>query len=194
MNRRLLVPLLLALAVRLTAADAPAPAAAQPRPMAGFETFRLITERNIFDPNRTGRSARNTEEAPPRPDIISLVGTMNYEKGLHAFFDGSAAAFRKTLREGETLEGYTVARIDQQGVDLTRGEQRVTLRIGQQLRRPPGGEWSVVALDTVRVEAEAQRAAAATAAATPSAAPAIPANASETLKRLMEQRQKQLKP
>lgn len=193
MNHRILPLLCLALlAARFVAADAPPPAAAA-RPATGFEAFRLITERNIFDPNRTGRSARGSEEAPPRPDVISLVGTMHYDKGLVAFFDGSGAAFQKTLHEGESIAEYAVARIDQTGVELTRDGRRIPLRVGQQLRRPVGGDWAVVALETVRNEAEAQRSAA-TAAASPASPAAIPANASETLKRLMEQRQKQLKP
>ena len=157
-------------------------------PAASFDAFRIIEERNIFDPNRIGRTARGTENQPARDDVISLVGTMHYEKGLFAFFDGSAAGFQKSLHEGETIAQYTVTHIGNDGVELTRDGQKFSLTIGQQLRRPVGGDWKVVALDTVHREAET--------APAPDAAPspAIPAGASDTLKRLMEQRQKQLTP
>ena len=182
------------------AADAPpavpvvltAPARpAGPSGPASFDTFRIIQERNIFNPNRVGRTTRGSDVQVPRGDIITLVGTMNYEKGLFAFFDGSSAAYQKALKEGQAIDQYTVTRIRSDGVDLTRAGQPVALTIGQQLRRPVGGDWTVVALETVRSEADTASAAAA-AASTP-AAPAIPAGASDTLKRLMEQRQKDLK-
>lgn len=170
--------------------------AAEAKPVAAdsFEAFRLITDRNIFDPNRIARSRRAAEEAPPRSDILSVVGTMNYSKGLFAFFDGSAPAYRQVLREGQTIADYTVTHIDQQSVELSRNGQKLTLVIGAQLRRPPGGEWAVVAAETVLREAETQAASAAAApAASPTSAPSSPAS-SDVLKRLMEQRQKQLKP
>ena len=164
---------------------------AAPSGPAAFDTFRIISERNIFDPNRVGRVARGSEVVVPRGDIITLVGTMHYEKGLFAFFDGSSAAFQQSLKEGQMIAQYTVTHIRNDGVDLTRDGHPLALAIGQQLRRPVGGDWAVVASDTVRREAEAASAAAA--AASSPAAPVIPAGASDTLKRLMEQRQKELK-
>jgi hypothetical protein len=177
------------------AAAAPVPATARPSAViavTGFDAFRLISERNIFDPNRVGQSTRTGEPPPPRADLISLVGTMHYEKGLFAFFDGSAPAFRKALSEGESVADYAVAHIAANSVELVRNGQRLTLTVGQQLRRPVGGDWTVVALDTAHSEAKAQPADVST--DNPSATPAIPPDASDVLRRLMEQRQKQLKP
>jgi hypothetical protein len=199
MNPRPLPLLLALLATRLVAADpAPAPAVSTSAPptrpptrgSTSFEAFRLISERNIFDPYRTGRSNR-TDEAPPRPDTVTLVGTMDYDKGPHAFFDGSAPAYRKALRTGDTIADYTVTGITHDSVELTQAGTKLTLAIGQQLRRPPGGTWSVAPADTVRREADAPPAAS---DSTTSPTPATPAASSDVVKRLMEQRQKQLKP
>ena len=55
----------------------------------------------------------------------------------------------------------------------------------QQLRRTEGGEWTVTVRDPVRTES--------TKAAESTAPLPIPSNASEVLRRLMEQRQKALK-
>lgn len=188
MKTRLLLPVLAVACagLRLAAAETRAPATAS------FEAFRLIGDRNIFDPTRAPRSARTADDVP-RGDTLALVGTMHYAKGVFAFFDGSAPAFRKALREGETVADFTVTRIDQRGVELTRNAQKLPLLIGQQLQRPAGGDWAATAVETPRESAPAP-------AATDGAAPASadstppPPGASDVLKRLMEQRQKQLKP
>lgn len=154
-------------------------------PLADFNAFRLVTERNIFNPNRIGRTRESNDAPPPRVETIAFVGTMETDRGLRAFFDSTDAAFKKTLREGETVADFTVKRILSDSVELTRGEQTTPLRMTQQLRRTEGGEWTVTVREQVRPEV---------AKAAEAAAPlAIPSNASEVLRRLMEQRQKALK-
>ena len=155
-----------------------------------FETYRPIGDRNIFNPNRVGRSSRSSEAPAPRTDVITFVGTMQYEKGLFAFFDSPDAAYRKALNEGGALGKFTVKGITADSVELEREAKPLTLKMGQQLRRPEGGEWSVVGADIVRSEA---RAAEAAANPGPGAPLAIPADASDALRRLMEKRQQQLK-
>ena len=155
-----------------------------------FETYRLIGDRNIFNPNRVGRSSRSSEAPAPRTDVITFVGTMQYEKGLFAFFDSPDAAYRKALNEGGALGKFTVKSIAADSVELERDAKPLTLQMGQQLRRPDGGEWSVVGAEIVRREA---RAAEAAANPGPGAPLAIPADASDALRRLMEKRQQQLK-
>lgn len=154
-----------------------------------FDAYRLIGDRNIFNPNRVSRS-RSTETPPPRTEVISFVGTMQYEKGLFAFFDSPDTAYRKALNEGGALGKFTVKGITADQVELERDAKPLTLRIGQQLRRPDGGEWSVIGVDIVRSEARAAEAAANPGLGAPLA---IPADASEALRRLMEKRQQQLK-
>lgn len=169
-------------------AGSSAPAAA-PATSAGapFEPFRIVVERNIFNPNRTGRT-RATEEAAPKVEQIALVGTMESEQGRVAFFDGSDPAFQKVLRVGESVGGFAVKEITPTGVELSGGEKAVALKVNQQLRRVEGGEWRVSGRDLTRTEV-AQTGG----ASSGPVAPAVPANASDVLRRLMEQRQKQLK-
>jgi hypothetical protein len=167
-------------------APASAPAAtAAVSPANSFEAFRIITEKNIFNPNRVGLTRATPEARPPRADEIALVGTVELGGQRVALFDSAEVAWRKNVREGETLGDFTVNRVGPEGVDLVRGEQTLTLRVAQQLRRPEGGEWSVVAApDSPRADARGGDS---------SSAPAIPADASDVLKRLMRQREKQLK-
>src|SRR5437016_4611968 len=57
-----------------------------------FNSFRIITQRNIFDPNRSGIGRPFTRHNPSSNrtiDAFALVGTMSYEKGKFAFFDGA---------------------------------------------------------------------------------------------------------
>jgi hypothetical protein len=150
-----------------------------------FDTFRVILERNIFNPNRSPRSRATSEEKPPRVDEIALVGTMQYEKGLLAFFDSADSEFRKNLREGESIAGFEVRRITADRVELARGTEIVVLKVSQQLRRPEGADWVVSTTAPARGDAPEDVRAAAAAAATE-----IPTDASDVLKRLMKQREK----
>ncbi|MBL9199387.1 MAG: hypothetical protein JNL39_02725 [Opitutaceae bacterium] len=187
--------LLLASALALPAADsprprprsgaAPAPAAAPAGGQPDFEAFRIVAERNIFNPNRVGRSRADDAPPPPRTETIALVGTMESgSKGLQAFFDSSDTAFRKAVREGDEIAGYTVKKIHVDRVELVAGAKTTPLAVAQQLRRTGGGEWTVGARELPKPAASGSPAA---------EPPPIPAGASDLLRRLMEQRQKQLK-
>lgn len=166
-------------------------ATATPSPaLTGFDAFRLVGERNIFNPNRTPRTQAAAEVPIPRNDTIALVGTMASERGVMAFFDSPDVAYRKTLREGETIAGFTIQKIHSDSIELALGEKQLTMRLTQQLRRPEGGEWRLAASEPFR---GAGALPIANGAQSPAASAAIPADASNVLRRLMEQRQKQLK-
>ena len=153
----------------------------------GFEPFQIIAERNIFNPNRVGRTRNVAEEKPPRFDEISLVGTLQSDRGVMAFFNSPDPAFSKALREGETIADFKIKNIAADRVELLQGEKTLTLRVTEQLRRPEGGEWSVRASPTTAA------AAAGTARPAEATITEIPADASDVLKRLMKNREKQLK-
>ncbi len=156
-----------------------------------FEVFRTIGERNIFDPNRQPRIRRDaaTETPTPADEVISFVGTLQYEKGLFAFFDGSDPLYRTTLPTGGAIAGFSVTQIAPQSVSLTANDRLLTLRMGESLRRREGTDWAVSTLPQPLADASAPSA---TSSSRP-ASTAIPSDASATLRRLMEQRQKQLK-
>ncbi|MEO6246005.1 MAG: hypothetical protein ABIQ12_11290 [Opitutaceae bacterium] len=162
-------------------------------PAGSFDGFRAIADRNIFNPNRTGRRERSTEEIAPRLDQITLVGTMESDRGLRAFFDGSSSAYRKALRAGDSIESFKVTQVSPTGVELEREGQPVSMRVGQQLRRPEGGEWKLIAADVVRSEAATAAAKTSAGKIDPTAQVVIPTNADEVTRRLMEKRNQDLK-
>src|SRR5271167_1737375 len=63
---------------------------------ADFSSFQVISERNIFNPNRTARH-RGGNRPQPVADAFALVGTMSYAKGAFAFFDGTSSDYRKAV-------------------------------------------------------------------------------------------------
>lgn len=122
-------------------------AAAEPTnsaPVADFSAFRLVAERNIFNPNRSGSQPPRERESrrASRSDTFGLVGTMIYGKGPIAFFDGSSGDYRKALSPGATIAGYTVTEIGAAAVKLSmNGTNTLELRVGSRLRREEGGAW-----------------------------------------------------
>jgi len=161
-----------------------------------FEAFQLVVERNIFNPNRIGRTKAGPEVKPVRVDEISLVGTMESSKGIVAFFDSANSSYRKALRVGESVADFKVEKIGPDGVDLLRGDKPVALKLAQQLRRTEGGEWAVRAVPFRDPKADARGSAATSGGFRPVEVPAvtqIPDDASDALKRLMKKREKDLK-
>jgi hypothetical protein len=115
--------------------------------LAGFDEFKIITQRNIFDPNRRPpRRPGSGSEDQPKPrriDYLNLVGAMSYEKGRFAFFDGSSSEYRKSVKPGDNIAGYKVANVTQNNVTLESGDKKIQLPVGGQLKREDEGEWRV---------------------------------------------------
>lgn len=109
-----------------------------------YSAFQLITERNIFDPNRSPRSVRNPAQ-PKTTDSFTLVGTMSYEKGIFAFFDGTSLDYKKVLKTDDSIAGYKVAAISADSVKLMLNTNAVELKVGTQMRRRDDGSWEAAA-------------------------------------------------
>ena len=129
------------------------PASAQTNTRAArpdFASFRIITDRNIFSPSRTAsrpmryETRTTTQPTARRGDYFTLVGTMEYEKGAFAFFDGTSSEFRKTLKPGDAIAGYKLGEITQHHVRLTRETNTLELKVGMQMRHSDDGVWTPV--------------------------------------------------
>src|ERR1017187_1186083 len=104
-----------------------------PTAYSAFSSF--ITARNIFDPSRFSRGSRparpyRTQQQQRSAPAFTLVGTMSYEKGMFAFFDGNNSDLRKVLYQSDTnsIAGYTVAEISLTGVKLQTAGKKQTDR------------------------------------------------------------------
>lgn len=175
------------------------PAAATTTRSANYEGFKMLRERNIFDPNRTRRSrpGEAEPERPPAPmiEVISLTGTMSYAKGTFAFFDSSVGEFRKAVKAGDQIAGYTLRGIEQNHVALERAGQLLELKVGQQLRREEAGEWEVTSGVPITANPATTRRSSGSESTTVDDSPAAESTSgegpSEVLKRLLEQRRKE---
>jgi hypothetical protein len=164
-----------------------------------FADFRIISQRNIFNLNRVPpRGSRAPAPAPAFVDAFSLVGTMTYDKGLIAFFDGTRPEYQKAIQPTNTIGGYKLVAVLPSSVRLeTRGAQ-FEMKLGMQLRRDEtsarlyGDGFGATTYDNA--SAGGTNAVPATATDSAAAAPSGPTpEASEILKRLMQKREQELK-
>jgi hypothetical protein len=113
-----------------------------------FPSFGIISERNIFDPNRYGRSRSTAprEESTRRvnTETFALLGTMSYEKGRFAFFDGSGSQYRKVLQPAGDIAGFKITEVAPTCVKLegTNG-QVLELCVGMQMRHREDEGWQL---------------------------------------------------
>ena len=155
-----------------------------------FPSFRIISERNIFNANRYPHSS--TAPRPPRieperrynrPETFALLGTMSYEKGRFAFFEGSSSQYRGVYKATDNIAGFKITEVGPNSVKLanTNG-QPIELPVGMQMKKQDEGEWSV----TARTDTPSSLSR--TASSTSSSS--TPDNA-EALKRLMQRREQE---
>ena len=157
-------------------------------PALDYKSFQIISQRNIFNPGRSGRKPAASKTAkPPKVDSFTLVGTMSYEKGRFAFFDGSGAEYRKTLKPADTIAGYKIAEIAADYVKLGAvSNQTIRLPVGSQMKREEGGFW--VLAGRVEPSISSSNAAASGDKATEAAPGGIETDAMRTAKRMMLKR------
>jgi hypothetical protein len=110
---------------------------------------QFIADRNIFDPNRQPRYSSGPRVQRPRTrptrttgtPYVSLVGTMNYDKGLFAFFDSNQYDLKQIIGAGTQFAGYTVKAITTDGVTLVdKSKREHTMKIGAQMHQD-GTSW-----------------------------------------------------
>jgi hypothetical protein len=183
-------------------------AGAQPSRVPGptdYDRFSsFITARNIFDPNRYAinpdRPRPITRRQQQYAPAFTLVGTMSYEKGMFAFFDGNQPNLRKVLYQSESnnIAGFTLAEITLAGVKLQTADKKQTLqmKIGQMMRQE-GSSWQLADSGQMFGGASAGEssvpAAADSSSPEPSAAPSPALEGNDVLKKLMQQREQELK-
>lgn len=159
-----------------------------------YASFKVVVDRNIFDPNRypRGPGARGPTTKPKVVSSLKLVGTMAYEKGIIAFFDGSSSDYQKAVKLTEVIAGYKITNIAPNGVRLASGTNELELSVGAQLRREEDGPWQLSNQPEVATASSASSTSGGTSAASAGGSSTLGSGAdSDVLKRLMERRAKE---
>lgn len=181
-----------------------------------YSSFKVVAERNIFNGNRSGQRMTSTrsssQQRSVRVESFSLVGTLLTEdRAPVAFFDGSSSEFRKALKAGGNIAGFSVKEILHAGVRLAQGTNILDVRVGTGMRREDEGLWKSSEGGTSYASGSSSsysngngRSSSrngsysgrgsngdSPAASSSSAPPAASADAAEILKRLMEKREKE---
>lgn len=110
-------------------------------------SFQIISQRNIFDPNRRPRTEAKAQNIskPSQIDFFSLRGTMSYANQSVAFFDGSSSEYSKAVTRADSIAGYKIAEITFNHVKLAAGSnQTINLPVGSQMKRQDNGPWALV--------------------------------------------------
>jgi hypothetical protein len=156
-----------------------------------YSSFRIIAERNIFDPNRYPHTTRSNRRTTSRSaTTFSLVGTMSYKNGMLAFFDGTDSDHRKVLTQNGVIAGYKVVEITLRGVKLESAGKLVEMKVGAQMRQESKGEWQLAGPGELPAST-ADNEATASNETPPSAGSSSEGN--DVLKKLMQQREQELK-
>lgn len=167
----------------------------------GYDTFRLIRTRNMFDPNR--RPARvetptaersSTATRQSRTSALGLTGTMVTDGKTLAFFTGTRADYSKVLSVGEPIADGKVTAIRLGEVEIERGGKSTTLAVGHQLQIE-GAPSDTPAVEAPPIAASTDPTAPAPAvpATAEPASPPAPANdQNDVLRRMMERRAKEM--
>jgi hypothetical protein len=173
---------------------------APPAP-ASEATFRIVSERNIFNANRSGGTVRSSSSRRPvRVDSFALTGTMAYDKGAFAFFEGSSSEFTKVLKPQGVIAGHKLVDILANSVKLELNGSVIELAIGGGFRREDQGEWKATenvsaalsnneSRSSRRADRDNSNGDASNASTASSPEPA--ADQSEVLRKLMERRAKE---
>jgi hypothetical protein len=208
MNRKRLIPIssnptsralialscLITICVKNSQADTPV--------KQGFQSFKMLQTRNIFDPQRQPLSQPTPHQrtSTPRPDTAALTGTMVTADKKLAFFSGSRADYNKVLGEKGQIAQGTITHITETDVEIERDGKRVVVSIGQSL---PLKDEAIVTDGSVKPEAASQFESASAASnsgsttASSSSSPTTDSSsnssaASDVLKRMMQRRQQEM--
>ena len=183
-------------------------------------SFKLIQERNIFDPERRRprEIRRERPVEPPREESFTLLGTMSYGERILAFFEGTQRNWSGAVELGEEVAGHTLKEVGFDNVLLELKGEVLSLQVGAGRSKRGDADWETQDRDSwkgssggsrsgrssrssssstfrpARTEGSADAASASADGGSDNAADesVIDGSASDILKQLMERRRQQM--
>jgi hypothetical protein len=107
--------------------------------------YAMISDQNLFHPERKIPLEKPSEKAIPRPDVF-LYGTLITSEGSFAFVEDRKAPpsaegrdkRQRTLRKGATLGGYLLSEVEADRIVLVKGDERVVVMLNDREKRRAG--------------------------------------------------------
>jgi len=135
-----------------------------------FEPFRIVVERNIFDPNRRAdRRGQDSDEEPGLAEAgeagdatavseanffeseqVALVGTLIDGATAVAFFESTNAEYDTVAEPGGAIAGFRIAEIRTEYVRLAKDGESVDLPVGSSMNSQEEGGWKVTSGSPLR--------------------------------------------
>lgn len=107
--------------------------------------YALISEQNLFHPERKIPPEKQQEKVLPKPELF-LYGTLITDTASYAFVEDRKAPHSTagrgkrqiTLKKGESLGGYILREIETNRIVLVKGEERLVVRLDDREKRRSG--------------------------------------------------------
>jgi hypothetical protein len=98
--------------------------------------YAVISDKNLFHPERKTPLEKEPEKAVPKPDVL-LYGTLIADDVSYAFIENKKAPYSTsgrgkrqiTLKKGDLLGEYTVSEIEANRIVLVKGEERIVVML-----------------------------------------------------------------
>lgn len=168
--------------------------AQHPSLVKGFDAYPMVRTRNMFDPDRhpmdTAAPAGQATVAPTSPkaaDYVALTGILLSGDKALAFFSGSRTDYDEVIPVNTEIAGAKVTKISSSSIEVDRNGKKVVVAVGQTVPfdDSPPGVPPVSLSDAAPAPAPPPE-------GSPSAAPTLPANLTDIIRRMMERRQHEL--
>ena len=106
-------------------------------------SFKLIQERNIFDPERRRprEIRRERPVEPPREESFTLLGTMSYGERILAFFEGTQRDWSGAVELGKEVAGHTLKEVGFDNVLLELKGEILALQVGAGRSKRGDADW-----------------------------------------------------
>lgn len=120
----------------------------QTREKQGFKEFRIILERNIFDPDRKAPQKDfkppASEETTPR-EQIGLLGVFFNGKESTIFFEGSQSSYNGEWKPGDVIAGFRIEKARTNGLVLEKNGRKINLSVGSVMTKTNREDWQISA-------------------------------------------------